>query len=61
MLLVDGTKCSIYNFRVFDDVPAALREWVGEGKQIYTYSSDCVEGQKLLLGYSDKGNLLEVS
>ena len=47
-------------FRVYDDVPTALRDWVNSGMRVYAYSSSGVEGQKLLFGYSDKGNLLEV-
>ena len=46
--------------RVYDDVVPALRQWVDEGKRLYVYSSGSVEAQKLLFGYSDKGNLVEV-
>ncbi|RUS28763.1 hypothetical protein BC938DRAFT_481480, partial [Jimgerdemannia flammicorona] len=45
--------------RVYDDVVPALNRWRGAGVKIYIYSSGSVPAQKLLFGYSDKGNLLE--
>ncbi|RUP45889.1 HAD-like domain-containing protein [Jimgerdemannia flammicorona] len=44
---------------VYDDVVPALNRWRDAGVKIYIYSSGSVPAQKLLFGYSDKGNLLE--
>ncbi|KAI9018598.1 2,3-diketo-5-methylthio-1-phosphopentane phosphatase [Phycomyces nitens] len=45
--------------QVYDDVVPALNKWRDSGKKIYIYSSGSVPAQKLLVGYSDKGNLME--
>lgn len=42
---------------VFDDVVDALKTLTESGKLAYVYSSGSVEAQKLLFGYSDKGDL----
>ncbi|CAO3668961.1 unnamed protein product [Umbelopsis vinacea] len=44
--------------QVYDDVVPALQRWKEHGCKIYIYSSGSVPAQKLLFGYSDKGNLL---
>jgi enolase-phosphatase E1 len=46
---------------VYGDVVPALKLWARSGRQIYVYSSGSVEAQKLLFGYSEEGDLLEVS
>ena len=46
--------------RVYEDVVPALTKWRDSGKEIYIYSSGSVEAQKLLFGWSDKGDLLHV-
>ncbi|KAJ3041558.1 Enolase-phosphatase E1 [Rhizophlyctis rosea] len=43
---------------VYDDVVPALTKWKEGGVDIYIYSSGSVEAQKLLFGWSDKGDLL---
>ncbi|KAJ3055172.1 Enolase-phosphatase E1 [Rhizophlyctis rosea] len=43
---------------VYDDVVQAMERWTKEGAEIYIYSSGSVEAQKLLFGWSDKGDLL---
>jgi len=45
---------------VYDDVVPALKNWVNTGLKVYIYSSGSVEAQKLLFGYSDKGDLLDI-
>ncbi|MBN3312484.1 ENOPH phosphatase, partial [Atractosteus spatula] len=45
---------------VYDDVVPAITRWRQEGLKVYIYSSGSVEAQKLLFGYSVKGNLLEL-
>ncbi len=42
---------------VFADVPAAFQRWQTAGKKIAIYSSGSVLAQKLIFGYSDKGDL----
>lgn len=44
---------------VFADVPAAFQRWQDEKKKIAIYSSGSVLAQKLIFGYSDKGDLTE--
>jgi enolase-phosphatase E1 len=46
---------------VYSDVVPALKSWARSGRQIYVYSSGSVEAQKLLFGYSEEGDILEVS
>jgi methionine salvage enolase-phosphatase E1 len=48
-------------FRVYDDVVPALDRWKEHGCKIYIYSSGSVPAQKLLFGFSVKGDLLPVS
>ena len=45
---------------VYDDVVPAFDRWKQKGFNIYIYSSGSIEAQKLIFGYSDKGNLLKV-
>ncbi|KAI7897819.1 2,3-diketo-5-methylthio-1-phosphopentane phosphatase [Cokeromyces recurvatus] len=48
-----GILCGV----VYDDVTPVLDKWKAEGKKIYIYSSGSVPAQKLLVGYSTKGDL----
>lgn len=50
----------MYLIRVYDDVVPRLNQWRDAGKKIYIYSSGSVPAQKLLVGYSDKGDLTPV-
>lgn len=43
--------------RIYDDVLPRLDQWITEGKKIYIYSSGSVPAQKLLVGFSTKGDL----
>ncbi|KAI7866901.1 2,3-diketo-5-methylthio-1-phosphopentane phosphatase [Spinellus fusiger] len=43
--------------QIYDDVVPALDKWTKENKSLYIYSSGSVPAQKLLVGYSDKGDL----
>ncbi|KAG0173180.1 Enolase-phosphatase E1 [Apophysomyces sp. BC1034] len=45
--------------QVYDDVVPALEKWRKAGKKIYIYSSGSVAAQKLLVKYTDKGDLME--
>ncbi|XP_067412970.1 enolase-phosphatase E1 [Emydura macquarii macquarii] len=44
----------------FEDVVPAIRKWREAGMKVYIYSSGSVEAQKLLLGYSTEGDILEL-
>jgi 2,3-diketo-5-methylthio-1-phosphopentane phosphatase len=46
---------------VYDDVVPAFDIWKSRGIQINIYSSGSISAQKLLFGYSDKGDLLNVN
>ncbi|KAF9994992.1 Enolase-phosphatase E1 [Entomortierella chlamydospora] len=43
---------------IYEDVIPALDQWKNEGKKLYIYSSGSIEAQKLLFGFSEKGDLL---
>ncbi len=45
---------------VYEDVTPAFDNWKSRGIQIYIYSSGSISAQKLLFGYSKKGNILHV-
>ncbi len=51
----------MFIYSVYDDVVPALDQWKAAGKKIYIYSSGSVPAQKLLVGYSTKGDLMSVS
>ncbi|KAF9365776.1 hypothetical protein BGX34_008380 [Mortierella sp. NVP85] len=42
---------------IYDDVIPALDQWKAEGKKMYIYSSGSIEAQKLIFGYTAKGDL----
>ncbi|KAJ3115221.1 Enolase-phosphatase E1 [Phlyctochytrium bullatum] len=44
---------------VFDDVVPVLDAWIKKGLKVYVYSSGSIEAQKLLFGYSEKGDILD--
>ncbi|KAG0291346.1 Enolase-phosphatase E1 [Linnemannia gamsii] len=43
---------------LYEDVIPAFDHWKAEGKKLYIYSSGSIAAQKLLFGYSEKGDLL---
>lgn len=43
--------------QIFDDVPQAFERWRARGLTLYIYSSGSIEAQKLIFGFSDKGDL----
>ncbi|RCI04536.1 hypothetical protein CU098_013107, partial [Rhizopus stolonifer] len=53
----EGYESGVLRGVVYDDVVPALDQWKASGKQIYIYSSGSVPAQKLLVGYSTKGDL----
>ncbi|KAG2204318.1 hypothetical protein INT47_009360 [Mucor saturninus] len=54
----EGYESGVLRGVVYDDVVPALEKWKAEGKTIYIYSSGSVPAQKLLVGYSSKGDLM---
>ena len=47
-------------FRLFEDVEPALKAWAAKSLSVYLFSAGTVDTQKLLFGYSAKGDLQEV-
>ncbi|KAG0353345.1 HAD-like domain-containing protein [Gamsiella multidivaricata] len=43
---------------IYDDVIPAFDQWITEGKKVYIYSSGSIGAQKLLFGFSEKGDVL---
>ncbi|KAF9094280.1 Enolase-phosphatase E1 [Mortierella sp. AD031] len=43
---------------LYEDVIPAFDHWKAEGKKLYIYSSGSIAAQKLLFGFSEKGDLL---
>ncbi|KAK4518135.1 uncharacterized protein ATC70_001486 [Mucor velutinosus] len=54
----EGYESGVLRGVVYDDVVPALDQWKVAGKKIYIYSSGSVPAQKLLVGYSTKGDLM---
>ena len=46
--------------RLFDDIEPALKAWSAKELKVYLFSAGTVDTQKLLFGYSAKGDLQEV-
>ena len=53
-----SSRCS--PFRLFEDVEPALKAWAAKSLSVYLFSAGSVDTQKLLFGYSAKGDLQEV-
>lgn len=52
-----GYKAGAFKGHIYDDAAEALSHWFSQGLKIYIYSSGSVPAQKLLYGYSEKGDL----
>jgi len=52
-----GYETGQYKGHIYDDVLPVMKKWQSEGKKMGIYSSGSVEAQKLLFGYSEKGDL----
>jgi len=57
MIWRDGYLNGSFTGHLYPDVLPALQAWQGQGIQLYVYSSGSVAAQKLLFGYSDKGDI----
>jgi len=53
----EGYRAGELRSLVFDDVPAAMKRWHGEGKRICIYSSGSVLAQRLLFAHTAAGDL----
>ncbi|MEM6377068.1 MAG: acireductone synthase [Bacteroidota bacterium] len=52
-----GYEQGEYQSHIYDDVVPVLQEWQAKGVRMGIYSSGSVGAQKLLFGYSEKGDL----
>jgi enolase-phosphatase E1 len=52
-----GYQSGDYQGHIYPDAAEALRQWHGQGLQLYVYSSGSVHAQKLLFGHTDHGDL----
>jgi methionine salvage enolase-phosphatase E1 len=58
---IDQSELTSYQYSIYDDVVPVLDKWRDSGKKLYIYSSGSVPAQKLLVGYSTKGDLTHVT
>lgn len=52
-----GYEEGVLNGPVYADAAAALRRWHDRGLRLFVYSSGSEEAQRLIFGYSDRGDL----
>lgn len=52
-----GYQRGEYQAHIYPDVPDKLREWLGEGINLYVYSSGSEKAQRLFFRYSNFGDL----
>lgn len=45
---------------VYDDVVPTLEQWKADNGKIFIYSSGSIEAQKLIFGFSEKGDMLQL-
>jgi enolase-phosphatase E1 len=57
MIWAQGYAAGELKGHVYPDTAPHLRQWHGQGKRLYIYSSGSVEAQKLIFGHSDAGDL----
>ncbi len=60
MLWEEGYKNGDFTGHVYDDAVRNLRAWHEQGLKLYVYSSGSTHAQKLLFGYSDAGDLMDL-
>lgn len=53
----DGYENGSYTAHIYDDVPESFAKWKEAGLKMGVYSSGSVPAQRLLFGYSEKGDL----
>ncbi|MBM3185612.1 MAG: acireductone synthase [Bacteroidetes bacterium] len=52
-----GYEQGVLKGHVYDDVPIELVKWQNKGLKMGVFSSGSIEAQKLIFGYSEKGDL----
>lgn len=52
-----GYEAGVLKGQVYEDAAALLECWHSQGRKLFVYSSGSEEAQKLIFGYSDKGDL----
>ena len=52
-----GYEDGVLKGEVYEDAAARLRQWQERGLRLFVYSSGSEEAQKLIFGFSDKGDL----
>lgn len=57
ILWEEGYRSGEIKGHVYEDVPEALERWKNAGKKLGVFSSGSVAAQKLIFGYSEKGDL----
>jgi methylthioribulose 1-phosphate dehydratase / enolase-phosphatase E1 len=45
------------NKQIYEDVVPCMEKWISEGSKVFIYSSGSRQAQRLIFGYSDKGDL----
>ncbi len=57
MIWQAGYEEGVLKGQVYDDAAALLMCWQSQGLKLYVYSSGSIAAQKLIFGFSDKGDL----
>lgn len=57
MIWTEGYRRGDFGGHVYADAARWLRRWAAAGLRLYVYSSGSVAAQKLIFGYSDRGDL----
>lgn len=57
MIWESGFQSGAFKGHIYDDAADALQNWFDQGLKLYIYSSGSIAAQKLLYGYSERGDL----
>jgi len=57
MIWKAGYETGAFKGHIYDDAADALQNWFDKGLKIYIYSSGSVTAQKLIYGYSERGDI----
>jgi enolase-phosphatase E1 len=57
MIWEHGFQSGAFKGHIYDDAADVLQNWFDRGLKLYIYSSGSVAAQKLLYGYSERGDL----
>ncbi len=53
----EGYEEGVLKGQIYEDAAALLECWHSQGRKLFVYSSGSEEAQKLIFGYSDKGDM----